>query len=312
MSTKYRILAFLLILTGICLVLMERRPELSFGLLNSSSCDCDSCLTDVDPWFVTHFDRSVEPFLSTKSNLSMDNFNWWKNLQWDPRDYSFYLETVDKLFQTFPSPSEESSSGRCRTCSVVGNSGNLKGAHYGPLIDNQDLVIRMNRGGTKGFEQDVGTKTTHRVMYPESASNVDNTTHLILFPFKTKDIEWIIKATTTGFFGRTYAPVKRNIQANKDLVLVVNPAFMRYTHERGLEKKGRYPSTGFMTVVLAIHICEEVHVFGFGADSDGNWSHYWEELRNKNLRTGPHPGSHEYNVILQLAQKQKLKFYKGH
>uniref|UniRef100_A0A673AL78 CMP-N-acetylneuraminate-beta-galactosamide-alpha-2,3-sialyltransferase 1 n=1 Tax=Sphaeramia orbicularis TaxID=375764 RepID=A0A673AL78_9TELE len=313
MSTKYRIFIFLLLLlTSICMVWVERRPQVSFSLPKFQNRHCNACLPNDDPWFVTHFNRSVKPFLSRKNSLSVDNFNWWKKLQWDPHDYTYYKATIDRLFQLFPSPPDEPSSGRYRTCSVVGNSGNLKGTHYGPLIDSQDLVIRINRGQTRGFEEDVGTRTTHRIMYPESATDLDSTTHLVLFPFKINDIQWIIKATTTGYFGRSYAPVKRNIQVNKDLVLVVNPAFMRYTHERGLEKKGRYPSTGFMTVVLAIHICEEVHVFGFGADSDGNWSHYWEELRNKNLRTGPHPGSHEYNVILQLAQKQKLKFYKGH
>lgn len=52
-------------------------------------------------------------------------------------------------------------------------------------------------------------------------------------------------------------------------------------------------------------------MFGYGADSDGNWSHYWEILTNKRLRTGVHPGNYEYNIIQQLAQQQKIKFYEG-
>uniref|UniRef100_A0A3Q2TQG4 CMP-N-acetylneuraminate-beta-galactosamide-alpha-2,3-sialyltransferase 1-like n=1 Tax=Fundulus heteroclitus TaxID=8078 RepID=A0A3Q2TQG4_FUNHE len=149
------------------------------------------------------------------------------------------------------------------------------------------MLFRMNSAKIKGYEEDVGTKTTHHVMYPESAVDLHNSTHLVLFPFKIMDLEWLIK------------------------VMVINPAFMKYSHESWLEKKGAYPSTGFMTFVFALHICDEVHVFGFGADSDGNWSHYFELLRNKKLKTGQHPGHHEYAVLEQLANEKIIKFYKG-
>lgn len=64
------------------------------------------------------------------------------------------------------------------------------------------MSFRMNAAPIKGFESDVGTKTTHRVLYPESAVDLDHSTHLVLFPFKIQDLEWLIKAFTTGFFGR--------------------------------------------------------------------------------------------------------------
>ncbi|KAM4725049.1 LOW QUALITY PROTEIN: CMP-N-acetylneuraminate-beta-galactosamide-alpha-2,3-sialyltransferase 1-like [Anableps anableps] len=199
---------------------------------------------------------------------------------------------------------------RIRTCAVVGNSVNLRGSGYGHLIDSYETIIRMNRGPVKGFE-DIGSKTTHRVMYPESAMDLDNTTHLILFPFKINDIERVIKAFTTGFYGRSYRKVITKIKANKDLVMVVNPAFMKYVHEVWMKRRGTYPSTGFTTLILALHICDEVHVFRFGADSNGNWSHYFEVLKNKNYRTGLHSGTNEYSVLKQLASEKTIKLYKG-
>ncbi|KAM4725919.1 CMP-N-acetylneuraminate-beta-galactosamide-alpha-2,3-sialyltransferase 1-like [Anableps anableps] len=271
-------------------------------------------LPQVDRLLISHhLNHSVEPFLSSKTNLSEEDFKWWKRLQNERRDFGFFKETVSKLFEIFPpSPSlRKPSPDNCRTCAVVGNSVNLRGSHYGPLIDYQDVVIRMNNAKTKGYEEDVGTKTTYHVMYPESAVDLHNSTHLVLFPFKIKDLEWLIKAFTTGFDGKFYGPVKTKIRANKDLVMVVNPAFMKYSHESWLEKKGAYPSTGFMTFILALHICDEVHVFGFGADNDGNWSHYFEVLMNKKLRTGQHPGNHEYNIIQKLAIEKTVTFYKG-
>ncbi|XP_067364118.1 CMP-N-acetylneuraminate-beta-galactosamide-alpha-2,3-sialyltransferase 2-like isoform X5 [Channa argus] len=243
--------------------------------------------------------------------LSEDIFNWWKLLQEEQRSFITFRETVDRLFQIFP-PSPhftDPSLQQCRTCAVVGNSANLKGSNQGHLIDAHDVIIRMNRGQTKGYETDVGNRTTHRIMYPESAMDLDNTTHLVLFPFKIQDLEWLIEALTTGFSGESYDTIKSSIKANKSLVIVMNPGFMRYVHDTWLEKNGKYPSTGFMAVVLALEVCDVVDVFGYGADKDGNWSHYWEELKVKDLKTGIHSGTEEYNIIQRLADRQKLKMY---
>uniref|UniRef100_A0A3Q2Z5U2 CMP-N-acetylneuraminate-beta-galactosamide-alpha-2,3-sialyltransferase 1-like n=1 Tax=Hippocampus comes TaxID=109280 RepID=A0A3Q2Z5U2_HIPCM len=243
-------------------------------------------------------------FFSFVDVLSISIF---QNLQLEQRPFRFFNETVDKLLAIFPSspPLERRSPDRCRTCAVVGNSGNLKGSRYGPLIDQHSIVIRMNRGHTKGYESDVGTKTTHHVMYPESAIHLDNSTRLVFFPFKINDLLWLLKNFRTCASSRTLSDLRQ--------VMIINPGFMKYAHEMWLKKRGRYPSTGFMTVVLSLQICDEVglSIFGFGADRDGNWSHYFEILRNKKLRTGPHPGAQEYDVIRELNQKQIVRFFQG-
>ena len=55
----------------------------------------------------------------------------------------------------------------------------------------------------------------------------------------------------------------------------------------------------------------QISVFGFGADSDGNWDHYFEVLRNKHLKTGPHAGTHESEVIQKLHKQNKIRLFKG-
>ncbi|XP_051811193.1 CMP-N-acetylneuraminate-beta-galactosamide-alpha-2,3-sialyltransferase 1-like [Acanthochromis polyacanthus] len=315
MKSKFKVFILLLFLTGVSLFIRTHfNLTVWFHSLQQSPCACEKCLSEDKLLLMQSFTSSVDPFLSVNYNLSEDAFNWWKRLQNERRSFSTYKTTVERLFQMFPPTPDlrEPSPDCCRTCAVVGNSVNLKRSHYGPLIDFHDVVIRMNFGRINGYEEDVGTRTTHRVMYPESAVDLDNTTHLVLFPFKIQDLEWLIMAFTTGFTGKSYAAVKSKVQANKDLVMVVNPAFMRYVHDIWLDKKGEYPSTGFMALVLALHICDQVRVFGFGADSDGNWSHYWEKLKNKKLRTGQHPGQHEYHIIQQLAEEQKIHFFTGH
>lgn len=53
-------------------------------------------------------------------------------------------------------------------------------------------------------------------------------------------------------------------------------------------------------------------MFGFGADQDGNWHHYWEDNVSGAFRhTGVHDGDFEYNVTLLLADKRKIQMFKG-
>lgn len=56
----------------------------------------------------------------------------------------------------------------------------------------------MNRAPTVGFEADVGSKTTHHLVYPESFRELGEDVSMILVPFKTIDLQWVVSATTTG------------------------------------------------------------------------------------------------------------------
>lgn len=56
----------------------------------------------------------------------------------------------------------------------------------------------MNKAMTLGFEKHVGNKTTHHIMYPESAVDLAPGVNLVLLPFKMKDLEWVSSALSTG------------------------------------------------------------------------------------------------------------------
>lgn len=55
----------------------------------------------------------------------------------------------------------------------------------------------------------------------------------------------------------------------------------------------------------------QVSVFGFGADSEGNWHHYWEQNKNAGAfrKTGVHNADFEYDIILKLNAEGKIKLY---
>uniref|UniRef100_A0A8C2I0Z7 CMP-N-acetylneuraminate-beta-galactosamide-alpha-2,3-sialyltransferase 1 n=1 Tax=Cyprinus carpio TaxID=7962 RepID=A0A8C2I0Z7_CYPCA len=280
-----------------------------------ASCSCKSCVMGFmdDDWFIYRYDPSIPPLLNRKNSvLRRDTYRWWRGLQ--PSMFRVnYTEVVDQMFSLFPDKEHYSDAGpdRCRTCAVVGNSANLLGSHYGSLIDFHDIVIRINKGPTKGYERDVGSKTTHRILYPESAVDLDNSTHLVLFPFKIRDMQWLISTFTTRHITRTYTRVKPSIKADENKVMVLHPGFIKYVYEKWLLKHGRYPSTGFITIIFALHICDQVNVFGFGASSTGTWHHYFDKTRT-HYKGGPHGGDFENKTMHQLQQRNKISIYKGY
>ncbi|XP_033013202.1 CMP-N-acetylneuraminate-beta-galactosamide-alpha-2,3-sialyltransferase 2 [Lacerta agilis] len=281
------------------------------------SCTCHRCMVDVSDseWFDTRYDSNISP-VWTKENmdLPLDVQRWWMMLQ--PQFKSHNLnEVLGKLFQIVPgeNPYSSQNSQPCRRCAVVGNSGNLQGSGYGREINGHDFIMRMNQAPTVGFEADVGSRTTHHFMYPESAKNLPANVSFVLVPFKALDLLWMASALSTGQIRFTYAPVKPFLRVDKDKVQIYNPAFFKYIHDRWTEHHGRYPSTGMLVLFFALHVCDEVNVFGFGADSRGNWHHYWENNRyaGEFRKTGVHDADFEAHILDILEKTNKIDVYRG-
>ncbi|XP_067834726.1 CMP-N-acetylneuraminate-beta-galactosamide-alpha-2,3-sialyltransferase 1-like [Heptranchias perlo] len=287
------------------------------SLIIRKPCKCSHCVSElgVSEWFDRRYISIMYPIL-TKSNYTIPKgtYNWWMKLQnvRNPANISILMK---QLFELFPGDSLFMDQGpnRCRTCAVVGNSGNIKGSKYGPSIDSNDFVMRMNEARIAGYQADVGSKTTHHFMYPESAQNLADNVSLVLIPFKILDLQWLMSAFTTGRISRTYIPVLRKIKANKDKVLIFNPTFFKYVYDNWNEHHGRYSSTGMLVTIFALHVCDEVNVYGFGANSLGHWHHYWENNSGAGAFrvTGVHDGDFEANITKILANINKINFFKG-
>ncbi|XP_051948785.1 CMP-N-acetylneuraminate-beta-galactosamide-alpha-2,3-sialyltransferase 1 [Xyrauchen texanus] len=305
---RYYYLIMVTCVIMVCMYLVFLSPA------DKDICACKHCVRQQSSsvWFNELYDLSIPPLLTRENYvLSGDVYKYWKDLQKNTNEAN-YTEVVERMFSLFPDNEHYSDAGpaRCRVCAVVGNSGNLKGSQYGRLIDLHDFVIRINMGPTKGYEKDVGSKTTHRFIYPESAMDVDNSTHLVLSPFKILDMEWLISAFTTKNITRTYKKVRPSVNANRHKVMILHPVFIKYVHEIWLLNHGKYPSTGFLAIVFALHICDQISAFGFGADKYGNWYHYFEKTPY-NLHTGAHSGSFEFDTMMQLYLEYKIQVFRG-
>ncbi|GAB1299419.1 CMP-N-acetylneuraminate-beta-galactosamide-alpha-2,3-sialyltransferase 1 [Apodemus speciosus] len=341
--------------------------ELSENLrkfIKSQPCTCRHCISQgkVSYWFDQRFNKTMQPLLTAHNALlEEDTYRWWLRLQRERKPNNL-SDTVKELFRLVPGNVDPMLNKRlvgCRRCAVVGNSGNLKGSSYGPEIDSHDFVLRMNKAPTVGFEADVGSRTTHHLVYPESFRELGENVNMVLVPFKTTDLQWVISATTTGTitqnpkkglsmeissmlslgaggplaaqsrpellrtyfvdksvtgsYQHTYVPVPPKIKVKQEKILIYHPAFIKYVFDNWLQGHGRYPSTGILSIIFSIHICDEVDLYGFGADSKGNWHHYWENNPSAGAfrKTGVHDGDFEYNVTTTLAAINKIRIFKG-
>ncbi|OWK03560.1 hypothetical protein Celaphus_00007930 [Cervus elaphus hippelaphus] len=153
----------------------------------------------------------------------------------------------------------------CRTCAVVGNSKFLRGSGLGLKIDQHDVVLRMNQAPVQGFEADVGKKTTVRVTYPRIDSPQDPGAQLLLLPLNSSGLQWVMdmvqkdsiiqKAENPGF---RIVQVPHGNNEKKDKVSVISLNFFQYVQQRWLRKHGHFPSLGFITLLYALHTCDQV------------------------------------------------------
>ncbi|NP_001004017.1 ST3 beta-galactoside alpha-2,3-sialyltransferase 8 [Danio rerio] len=284
------------------------------GPRRGHSCSCTSCIAyiGVSEWLDQRYDQKQKPYLTGRDDdVDPLSLKWWLSLQ---ASDGTIKDVTQKMFKIISPPHEDETprQNQCRKCAVVGNSGNLLKSKYGALIDSHSTVIRMNKAVTVGYDEDVGYRTTHHFLYPESAIHLRPGVHLVLLPFKLKDMQWLSSALSTGEIKMTYMRVKNRIDADKDKVMVVNPAFFKYTHDRWTERHGRYPSTGIVAIIFALHLCDEVSVFGYGADAQGNWHHYWEYNRYAGAfrKTGVHNADFETEIIQRLSAEGKIKLYR--
>lgn len=76
------------------------------------------------------------------------------------------------------------------------------------------------------------------------------------------------------------------------------------------------PLIPFTKVMLSgsyLGFAPQVDLYGFGADSKGNWNHYWENNPSAGAfrKTGVHDGDFEHNVTATLAAINKIRIFKG-
>ncbi|XP_029455073.1 alpha-N-acetylgalactosaminide alpha-2,6-sialyltransferase 2-like isoform X2 [Rhinatrema bivittatum] len=252
----------------------------------------------------------------------------WMQVKWDILNETLNLLNSSANGYMFDDWKQRHPTNRsCIRCAVVGNGGILNGSKIGAEIDQHDYVFRVNGAIVKGFEDDVGNRTS---FYTFSTNTLMNSldaygqngfkkppqsqeTRYIFLPDHDRDYLLVRAALThtqvdrgqdkstrpTDYFGQ-------NLRTEK--VKMLHPDFMRYLRNRLLFSSILYSnskdiyraSTGAAMLLAAVHTCDEVSAYGFIThDYDKYSEHYYD----KTYRNFSFVLNHNFNLEMELWQK---------
>ncbi|XP_048673304.2 alpha-N-acetylgalactosaminide alpha-2,6-sialyltransferase 2 [Caretta caretta] len=262
----------------------------------------------------------------------------WQDVGWPVvRDTLTRLNTSanGRMFDARPGAAAGGSP--CVRCAVVGNSGILNGSRAGAAIDQHDYVFRTNAALTKGFERDVGRRTS---FYIFSTNTMMNSLHnyasngfrqlpqtpetkYIFLPDHDRDYLLLQAALTNRpvnsgpdegarperYFGKDLRAEKFKM-FHPDFILYVRNRFLRSSILDTPLRRLYHPSTGAVMLLAALHTCDEVSAYGFITSNYTAYSdHYFDRTQKALLFYANHDLWLEMRLWQKLHQSRLITLY---
>ncbi|KAM5307549.1 alpha-N-acetylgalactosaminide alpha-2,6-sialyltransferase 1 isoform 2-T2 [Glossophaga mutica] len=297
-------------------------------------------------WFQKLFLPNLTLFLDSRHF----NQSEWDRLEHFAPPFGFMelnYSLVQEVVTRFPPVAQQqlllahlpAGSTQCVSCAVVGNGGILNNSHVGQEIDSHDYVFRLSGAVTKGYEQDVGTRTS---FYGFTAFSLTQSLYILghrgfqhvpvgkdirylHFLEGARDFEWLealllnqtlVKRSLFWFRRRPQEAFQDTLQLDRYLLL--HPDAIRYMKNRFLRSKTLdtvhwriyRPTTGALLLLTALQLCDQVSAYGFITEGHERFSdHYYDTTWKKTVFYINHDFSLERTIWKRLHDEGIIRLY---
>ncbi|XP_069398648.1 alpha-N-acetylgalactosaminide alpha-2,6-sialyltransferase 1 isoform X2 [Ovis canadensis] len=324
----------------------EDEYSLEVGGLQTTCPDSVKIKASKSPWLRTLFLPNLTLFLDS----GHFNQSEWDRLEHFSPPFGFMelnFSLVQKVVARFPPVPQQQlllaslrpGSSRCISCAVVGNGGILNNSHVGPEIDSHDYVFRLSGAVIKGYEHDVGTRTSFYGFTAFSLTQsllilgsrgfrhvpLGQDVRYLHFLEGTRDYEWLeallLNRTVTSrnlswFRRRPQEAFQEALQLDRYLLL--HPDLLRYMKNRFLRSKTLNtahwriyrPTTGALLLLTALQLCDRVSAYGFITEGHERFSdHYYDKSWKRTIFYINHDFKLERTLWKRLHDEGIIRLY---
>uniref|UniRef100_A0A8D1XF17 alpha-N-acetylgalactosaminide alpha-2,6-sialyltransferase n=1 Tax=Sus scrofa TaxID=9823 RepID=A0A8D1XF17_PIG len=324
----------------------EEEYSLDVGGLQSTCPDSVKIKASRSPWLQKLFLPNLTLFLDSRHF----NLSEWVRLEHFAPPFGFMelnFSLVQKVVTRFPPVPQQqlllaalpSGSAQCIRCAVVGNGGILNNSHMGREIDGHDYVFRLSGAVIKGYEQDVGTRTSFYGFTAFSLTQsllilgsrgfqhapLGKDVRYLHFLEGTRDYEWLealllnqtlVKKSLFWFRHRPQEAFQEALQMDRYLLL--HPDLLRYMKNRFLRSKTLNtahwriyrPTTGALLLLTALQLCDQVSAYGFITEGHERFSdHYYDKSWKRTIFYINHDFRLERTLWKRLHDEGIIRLY---
>lgn len=239
------------------------------------------------------------------------------------------VEATDFPFNTsewegyLPKESIRIKAGPWGRCAVVSSAGSLKFSQLGKEIDDHDAVLRLNGAPTANFQQDVGMKTTIRLMNSQLVTTEKNFLKDSLYnegilivwdpSIYHSDISKWYQKPDYRFFDKYKSYRKLHPDQPFYILRPQMPwELWDIIQEISSEKiQPNPPSSGMLGIVIMMTLCDQVDIYEFlPSKRKTDLCHYYQKFFDSACTMGAyHPLLFEKNMVKYLNQGKDKDIY---